>query len=88
MPISIAFDAAGDFRVGRRLLTWRGAAVLAVTILYWSIFDAFWIRYLGNFPNNRIIATVAGVPIEEMLLFVLAFYNVAAILIWAKRNTL
>ena len=85
LPFSAGFDAALRFHVARRLLTLRGMAFIAISIAFWSAFDMLWIHALGSFPADRVIATIWGVPLEEMLLFVLAFYNIGSIFAWAKH---
>lgn len=87
LPISLAFDATIKFQVLKKLITPKGLAFVLISIVFWSLFDIFWTHNLGMFPEERMIATVAGVPIEEMLLFVLGFYNIATVFAWAKQRT-
>ena len=86
LPVSIGFDALTGFSVVRKLMTLKSAIVILATVAFLSLFDVFWLRGSGIFPANRIIVTVFGVPVEEMLLFAIGFYNVGAILAWAKKR--
>ncbi len=86
LPISLAFDAATGFAVLKKFATLKGLLFIALSIVFWSAYDVFWIGQLGSFPPHRVIATIYGVPLEEMLLFVMGFYNIAAILTWSKRR--
>ena len=85
LPISVAFDAATGFAVWKKLITPLGIFFVLLSILFWSAFDIFWIHGLGSFPSDRILYAFMGVPIEEMMLFAVAFYNIAAIFRWSKR---
>lgn len=86
LPVSIAFDWAVNFSVARKFATIKAALFIILTVLFWSAFDLFWIDKLGNFPSGRIIGHLGVVPIEEILLFVLGFYNIASVFIWSKRK--
>lgn len=86
LPVSLAFDATTGFRVLKKLATPKGITLILISIVFWSLFDILWMHGLGAFPEHRVIATVAGVPVEEMLLFVLGFYNIAAVFVWAKQR--
>ena len=86
LPLSIFFDSMTSFKVGRALITAKGLAFIVLSVVFWSMYDVFWINHLGNFPSNRVLFSVYGVPFEEMLLFALGLYNIGAILAWAKQN--
>ena len=84
LPLTLLIDSRIGFSVIRRLFSKAGFFHLLLTVVFWSVFDVLWIKKLGSFPQDRIIASISGVPIEEMLFFVLAFYNVITVFAWAK----
>lgn len=86
LPVSVAFDSGTRFSVAKKMATGRGVAFILASILVWSVYDLFWIRHLGSFPSDRILASVVGIPLEEMLLFGLALYNIGAIFAWGKQR--
>lgn len=86
LPVSIAFDATIGFRVIRKLATPKAALAILGTVILLSLFDVFWLRGLGYFPSERVMFSIAGIPLEEMLLFAVGFYNLGAIFAWAKAK--
>lgn len=86
LPVSLAFDKATGFNALKALASRKGFTFMLISVIFWSLFDIFWVRGLGTFPDNRILFKIGGVPIEEMLFFVIGFYNIAAIFSWSKRK--
>lgn len=86
LPVSLIFDASIRFKVIKKLTTLKGLVFILISVIFWSLFDVFWIHTAGAFPANRTLFTIGGVPIEEMLLFVLAFYSTGVIFVWAKEK--
>ncbi len=86
LPLTLFIDYWLEFAVLKKLLTKQGLIYLAATIAFWSAYDLIWTRQLGSFPANRIIFSVLGVPLEEILLFGIGFYNVITIFAFTKKK--
>lgn len=87
LPVSIIFDANIKFRAANALLTSKGIFFIIISILFWFLFDLlFWTNGLGSFPDNRVLFKIHKIAFEEIVLFVIGFYNIAAIFSWAKEK--
>jgi hypothetical protein len=86
LPLTLFLDSRVDFGVLRKILTKRGLGYLFLTVAFWSAYDLIWVRQLGSFPPERILLAIFGVPIEEMLLFAIGFYNVLTVFALAKKK--
>jgi len=85
-PVSVAFDGMSGFKVAKKLMTLKGLIYLILSVVFWSTYDIFWIGELGHFPTNRVLFTIGGIPMEEMILFAIGLYNIGAIFTWSKVN--
>lgn len=85
LPLTFLIDYWLNFAVLKKILTKDGIIYLAMTIIFWSAYDLIWMRNLGLFPEDRIVFSIVGIPLEEIMLFAIGFYNVLAIFALTKK---